>query len=540
MQQSNTDIFYKKMILAGFLLLMLIHLLLVFCGFYGGDDINFARYAADAANHGINLTPATDQFQLRWVTVYSTAVFYKLFGMTAFTSSLSSFLSFIGCGILLYKILKESNLKIYLLSMTLFFFSQSIIFYSHRLLADPAVCFAALWMYYAYRCFYLKNEHAFRYALYFASALLIAIMAKETIIIIVPLFAVLFLYDIFRKQRITFWKYAALLSILFVFLYLLYFKIATGDFLYRYHVLLANGYFTDCSYDQLPFIYTLKRIGYELWKAMLLNGDLLVYIPAVAALIYRKKIGLNKPDAIAFLILLLSANFMSISFTHYVPLCYDPRHFIFLIPFAAICGGPILHAYFKEPKRFILLPLTMLIAAIIIFDVHGGNTKYLYLLFAVLLAGAYFAAFVFKGKSLLNIFIVGLLLLFSLNYFVGFIKPMYPFYKDQKKMVEAHFADKNQHATVYSADEISGELNEFFLKFNTGNVVFKPLDSAKGNAAEPIYLMINSTLNPSIKAMTDSLLKAYPEKQITLDAQENNIYLYKVNNDFLQALIRVH
>ena len=539
MQQSNTDIFYKKMILAGFLLLMLIHLLLVFCGFYGGDDINFARYAADAANHGINLTPATDQFQLRWITVYSTAVFYKLFGITAFTSSLSSFLSFIGCGIILYKILKESNLKVYVLSMTLFFFSQSIIFYSHRLLADPAVCFAALWMYYAYRCFYLKNQHAFKYALYFSMALLIAIMAKETVIIIVPLFALLFIYDIFKKQRIAFWKYAAALSVLFVFLYLLYFKITTGDFLYRYHVLLSKSYFTDCSYDQLPAAYTLRRIGYDLWKAMLLNGDLLIYIPAVAALFYRKKIGLIIPDAPAFFILLLCANFMSISSTHYVPLCYDPRHFIFLIPFAAICGGPMLFAYFKEPKRFILLPLMMLIAAIIIFAVHGGNTKYLYLLFAVLLVVAYVAAFVFKGKSLLNIFIIEFLLLFSLNYFIGFVKPMYPFYEDQKKMIETRFTDKTEHVIIYSADEISGELNEFFFKFNTGNIVFKPLDSAKVNAEIPAYLMINSKLNPALKAKTDSVLESYLKKQIGLEAQENDIYLYEVNNDFLQDLIRV-
>lgn len=539
MQQSKADIFYKKIILAGFLLLMLIHLLLVFCGFYGGDDINFARYAANAANHGINITPATDQFQLRWITVYSTAVFYKLFGMTAFTSSLSSFFSFIGCGIILYKILKESSLKVYLLSMTLFFFSQSIIFYSHRLLADPAVCFAALWMYYSYRRYYFNDQHAFRYALYFATALLIAIMAKETIVIIIPLFALFFFKDVIQKKRVIFWKYAASLSVLFVFLYLLYFKITTGDFLYRYHVLQSKSYLSDCSYDHLPFIYTLKRIGYELWNAMLLNGDLLIYIPAAAALFYRKKIGLAAPDAIAFFILLLSANFMSISFTHYVPLCYDPRHFIFLIPFAAICGGTMLHAYFKEPKRFILLPLMMVITAIAIFAVHGGNTKYLYLLFAALLAGAYFATFIFKEKSLSRIFTTAFFILFSLNYFIGFIKPMYPFYKDQKKMIETHFADKNQHATVYSANEVSGELNEFFLKFNTGNIVFKPIDSAKVNNEESVYLMINVQLDPSVKANADSLLHTYPEKEATLDAQENDIYLYKVNDSFLQDLIRL-
>jgi hypothetical protein len=533
MQQSHSDIFYKKMILAGFLVLMLLHLIFVFCGFYGGDDINYARYAANAATGKISFSPAADQFQLRWVTVYSTAFFYKFFGITAFTSSLSSFLSFTGCGVILYKILKNSNLKLYLLSMTLFFFSHSIVFYAHRLLADPAVCFAALWMYYSYRCYYLKEQHAFRYACYFTTALLIAVMAKETIIIIVPLFALLFVKDLIQKQRVLFWKYAAPLSILAIFLYLLYFKITTGDFLYRYHLLLSKSYFTDCSFDRLPFSYTLQRIGYELWRAMLLNGDLLMYLPAVAAIIYRKKIGLLMPDVLAFSILLFCANFMSVSLTGYVPLCHDPRHFIFLIPFAAVCGGPMLYHYFKAPKRFIVLPLLMLVATPFIFLIHGGSMKYLYLLFTLLLVLAYLMSHPFKYR--LVAFTTTFILLFSLNYFIDFIKPPYPFYHDQKKLVES-FASSNQHATVFSADEVSGELNEFILKFNTGNIIFKPLDSACTNHADPMYLMLNSTLNPAIKMKTDSLLKTPAGQQVRIAAQQNNIYLYEVNNSFLQKL----
>jgi hypothetical protein len=533
MQQSHTDIFYKKMILAGFIMLMLLHLIFVFCGFYGGDDINYARYAAAAAPGG-NFSPAADQFQLRWVTVYSTAVFYRLFGITAFTSSLSSFMSFVGCGVILHKMLKESNLKIYLLSMTLFFFSHSIVFYAHRLLADPAVCFAALWMYYSYRCYYLKEQHAFRYACYFTTALLIAVMAKETIIIIIPLFALLFAKDLLQKQRILFWKYVVPLSAFAILLYLLYFKITTGDFLYRYHVLLSKSYFTDCSFDQLPFSYTLQRIGYQLWKAMLLNGDLLMYLPAVAAFIYRKKIGLLTADALAFIFLLFCANFMSISFTGYVPLCQDTRHFIFLIPFAAVCGGPMLYHYFNEPKRFILLPLLMLVSTAFIFFVDGGNTKYLYLLFTLLLVLAYPVSNSFKYRSV--VFITAFIFIFSLNYLIDFIRPPYPFYRGQKKMIES-FASSNRHATVFSADEVSGELNEFFLKFNTGNIIFKPLDSAKTDQTGPVYLMLNSTLNPAIKMKADSLLKTPAGQQVKAIEQQNNVYLYEVNNSFLQKII---
>ena len=521
------------MILAGFVMLMLLHLIFVFCGFYGGDDINYARYAAAAAR-GINFSTAADQFQLRRVTVYSTAAFYKLFGMTAFTSSLSSFFSFIGCGIILHKILKEANLKIYLLSMALFFFSHSIVFYAHRLLADPAVCFASFWMYYSYRCYYVKEQHDFRYACYFTTAFLIAVMAKETVLIIIPLFAVLFAKDLIQKKRILFWKYAAPLSTFAILLYLLYFKITTGDFLYRYHVLLSKSYFTDCSFDQLPFYYTLQRIGYELWKAMLLNGDLLIYLPAVAAFMYRKKIGLLTPDALAFIILTFCANFMSISFTRYVPLCQDPRHFIFLIPFAALCGGPVLYHYFNEPKRFILLPLLMLAATAFIFMMHGGNTKYLYLLFTLLLVLVYLISKPFIKYSSVAC-IAACISIFSFNYLVDFIRPPYPFYGDQKKII-ASFAASNPHATVFSADEVSGELNEFFLKFSTGYITFKPLVAAKADQTGRVYLMLNAILNPAIKTKTDSLLNTPAGQQVKTIEQQNNIYLYEVNNNFLQKL----
>ena len=528
----------KKIITFGFILLMLAHVIFIFAGFYGNDDINYARYAAEVAHNGMSFSPALDQYQLRWVTVYSTAFFYWLFGINTFTSTLSSAISFVLCGILLYKILRCKKNSIYFLSIALFFFARSVIFYSHRLLPDPTMCLMVLWMYYCYRCYSSKKQSHLRYGMQFSVALFLAIITKETIIIALPLFLIFFLKDIFKRQNFKFWKIVILLSSIFLFAYLLYFKITTGDFFYRYSVLLKRSYLNECSFDKLPFIYTLRRIGYELWKAMLLNGDFLVLLPGIISVFYIRK---NKPEGIkpidifSFIILLVCSNFMTISITSYVPLCHSPRHFLFLFPFAAITGGPMLYAYFKQPAKFIALPLAFAITTVVIFSLNGGTTKYLYLLFTILLISCYLFSFI-KNKLLPFTYCVILFTaLLFMNYLVDFMKPLYSYYWDHKEVIEKQFSGKDISATVFS-DGLSGELSEFFLKFETGNLKFLPIDSAKNTNTGTLYFLLNAELYPAVKNKIDSLMTKNQGRNIFMADRKNNVYLYKVDNAVLQVL----
>jgi len=534
-----TELRQKKLILFEFLLLMLLHVIFTFAGFYGNDDVNYARYASEIVHNGISFSPAVDQYQLRWATVYSTAFFYWLFGINTFTSTLSSVISFSLCGVLLYKILRLKNNGIYFLGMVLFFFSRSVIFYSHRLLPDPTMCFAIFWMYYSYRCCTLKKQRYYLYGIQFFLALSLAIITKATIIIAFPLFFIFFLRDIFKKQNFEFWKIAILLTLLFSFVYLLYFKITTGDFFYRYSLLLKKSYFNECSFDKLPFIFTLKRIGYELWRAMLLNGDLLVLLPGVASVFYRKKIeftGVKRIDTFSFIVLLGCANFMTISFSSYVPLCQSPRHFLFLFPFAAITGAPMLYAYFKQPEKFIVLPLLLAIATAIIFSINEGSTKYLYLLFTLLLFGCYIFS-IFKNKVFFYTYSVFLItVLFFANYLADFVKPMYPYYWDQKVVIEKTFAGKNTTATIFSSDALSGELSEFFLKFETGNLKIYPMDSVKIINKGTLYFLLNREINPAAAKTADSLMIKDKNSSIFLIYRKNNVCLYEVNDSTLQIL----
>ncbi len=535
-----TDEQQKKLILAGFVAALFIHLVFVFANFYNNDDINYARYAAGIVNNGISFSPAADHYQLRWTTIYTSALFFKLFGINSFASTLCSFISIVLCGVLLKKIMKAYKPVVYLLSLLLFFFAHSILFYMHRLLPDPAMCLAVLWMYTAYRSYYLHGQRPVSYGLQFSFALLLAVLTKETIIIALPLFVLFFLLDVFQKKHLQFWLYATVASIILITLYLLLFKITTGSFFYRYNVLQSHNYFTECSFDKLPFIYTVQRIGYQLWHAMLLNGDLLLLLPALAALFYTKKIKayatVENIDARSFVVLLCAANFMTISFTAYIPLCHDPRHFLFLFPFAAIIAGPMLLAYYKAPGKFLLLPLFLAIATAFIFYLHGGTTKYLYLLFTLLLL-ARFAIFLLKNRlQVYTLFVTATVILFSINYSIDFLKPPYPYYWGHKKIVDRVFAGKNITATIFSADAPSGELTEFFLHFNTGSLKVLPMDSVKPVNSGTLYYLLVGDINGAAKQRADSIFTEQNQPHWALADKEKNVFLYKVDDYILQLL----
>ena len=74
----------------------------------------------------------------------------------------------------------------------------------------------------------------------------------------------------------------------------------------------------------------------------------------------------------------------------------------------------MLHAYFKEPAKFILLPILLSCASIIMFSMQAGTTKYMYLLFALLTVTVY----IFRHKigiPVINYAVPALVLLLRLG-----------------------------------------------------------------------------------------------------------------------------
>lgn len=323
----------------GFCILLLLHVAFLFCGFYGNDDINYARHAGEVVNTGVLSFTETDHFRLRWTCIFVTALFYKIFGFTAFTSSLFSYFSFALTAWLIYKLLKKESSQLLLFAYVMFFLSFTVIFYAHRLLPDTGVCFLVFAAYFFYYRKRFNNAPDFKYAVFFVLALFLSIITKETVIITTPLWIFLFISDIVAKRNDRFWRMVILLFAALTGLYLLYFKLSTGDWFFRYHVLnnYSEFYGNGITYQQLGFTDLAKRLLYQLWEALLFNGDFEYLIFAIGAFIYRRKIFINVASqhiVVSFMILLLSANFMSYSINGYNPL-WQTEAFYFYCSFCS-------------------------------------------------------------------------------------------------------------------------------------------------------------------------------------------------------------
>jgi hypothetical protein len=510
-----------RLIFISFSLLLVAHVMLCFAGFYNGDDINFARYAGEIKNFGISSAKAVDHFQLRWTPIWFTAFFYSIFGVNDISSALYALGCMLGCGWLIYRMQKNEGWKVCLFTCALFFLGRSVLFYSHRLLADPGICLAVLTMYYACRNLQHRNIAG---GFLFAFAFICAVMTKESIIIALPFFGLLFCNDLLKKRALQFWFFALFFSGIFSLIYLSYFRFTTGDWFFRYHLLYQNSYKNICSFDQLPASATLRRIGYQLWQAMLLNGDLIVLIPGIAAIFYLPAKAQHRKDLFAFTSFLLLANFMTISWSSYVPLCHDPRHFLFIMPFAALTGGRMLALFVSNPSQYRILPVLYVLATIVIFLSNTGSTKYLYLACSLLTVA------VTLLPRLRMLMIPGFIVVFALNYVIDFIKPFYPFHDDNRfvaRELRNHVAKKS---FIYSRG-FAGEMAEYFLGFPPGEYQFKSIDSMPEsftrNAAKQYFL-----LDGKNDLLTKEEVQAFPGAQLIVS--RNQAALFTGNAEFFK------
>jgi hypothetical protein len=523
-----------------FLCLLLIHVLFTFCGFYGNDDINYARFASIISNKSHPENSFTDHFSLRWVPIYVTSFFYYLFGINAISSALFSVASFIFTAIILYQFLKKENFFTQLIAYVLFFFNYSIVFYTHRLLPDSGICFfnlVAYYIYYRQRFYEKKATHLHAFLL--SICLMLAVLTKETVIILFPFWIFLLVVDFLAKRNYLFWLLSLLFLLIEIFFYLLFFKLTTGEWLFRYNLLQSATFLHGATYGDYPFIETLKRLLYQLWEAFMLNGDLEYLLFSFTGVIYLKSIFKNektKQIAISFLVLLLASNFMTFTPTAYSPLWPDTRHFLFIIPFASLTGAYMFRAYMKEPRRFMLVLVFFLITDIFLFFSAVRGTKYIYFLITLLLL-IRLLEHLYKKKikhvklSLYYFFFAGIM---SINFLYDFILPQYPYYFDQKKIIQSQFLNESNKCLVYTGDRQTAEMGDFFLSFDNQYVQFVNIDTCKDFSLENErhdYLLVNGGYNPLFKYKIDSLIQNnYLDSSLHEVQKVTNSVLYEIKN----------
>lgn len=518
--------------------LLVIHLLFAHGGYFGNDDMVYAYYSANA---GHSAAPACDNcthFELRWIPVFVTAFFYKIFAVNDTSSALFSLLSIISIAVIVYAMLRKEKLLVVIVAFVLLFLNHSTVFYAHRLLADTGIAALNFLAYYSYHreLFGWQNKSILN-ASVFSVALMLALMTKETVIILSPFWLLIFVIDLFKKRNYRFWITAALLVLIFTVGYLLFFKLENGDWFYRYHLLQSNNAISDQTYAEHPAADLWKRIGYELWKVFLYNGDMEYLLFAIAGLFYFRSVFREqriKHIAWSFFVLLLCSNFMSFTFSTYSPLWPDPRHFVFLIPFAVVTGTYMLAAYMREPRKYIGLLFCFLIADIFLLFSDLGGTKYVYFGITVILLLRWLLSIYGKQTGMLYLSFGLLTSLMGSNYLFDFITERYSFYYAQKAIVETQLKTVDQETIVYTGDMITARLGNYMRSFKEDGLRFANIDTCTTfNARQDTkyFLLLNSGYNESFANAVDSLrLKNGMQSNLRLVEKVSSAELYELKD----------
>lgn len=265
------------------------------------------------------------------------------------------------------------------------------------------------------------NRQELLYGAALALLLLGAFLSKETVMLMVPLLAWWAVRDLITRRRVRFWGAALLTGSLLLAGYFLLTGLLAGHPAARWQALLDNRYVSFCDYASQPIRQLLLRITTGLLTDLSHQGMMAGVILTLPVLFLwrRQNNNINKNDtrtnnstnncndnhtndsntnctnegntnrtndsitngnthgtnntpALRFFsttagILLLSANFMTITPWAYNPMCLDPRHYLFLIPVFAISGALSLESFFRNRTYWtITLTLTLLLALLIV------------------------------------------------------------------------------------------------------------------------------------------------------------------------------
>ena len=467
-----------------------------FIGHYGYDDLNYARISQTLLEGSVDYN---DHFTYRFPLVYLTAASYKIFGINDFASSMPPIAITFFILLVVFLILKKKPIGVLILGLGLTIFNQWFLFYSDKLMPDIYVALSVIFsLFIIYRYKYESNKsNPAIYAALLSAGLLFGFASKGTIILIIPLLLFIFNLDVFLKRDMKFWIYFAISGTLMLAAYLLFIKYLTGNAMQRFDALLNNSYLNRCSYDRQSRVLLFKRIGYEFYSMFIYTG-LITSVAITISYFFRKKIKkvfrLDTPFTfflVSTLILFLSANFMSISLTGYVPMCLDPRHYLFIVPVAAIPASEILYSFFTKKRVALQLLIVFFLLALLSKFMEGSTFQDIYLPLFILFG---FSFLLYKKVNNKGIFVL-LFMVILMNYPMNMVKYAQNVkYPSQRDFIYQHFINSIDSVCVISND-VQKRLGDYYLGFESESHVtflsYGKFDIDTLSSNKKIYLLIN-------------------------------------------------
>ena len=460
----------KVLILLFFFGFILIYHFYGYMGHYGYDDIHYAKLAKQLSEGHLNLL--TDQYAYRWTIVGLTAISYTLFGMNDNSSAIIPILITFITLLLVYKFSDKQKFGVLMLAIALYSLNNPIFLYSNKLMPDIYVAlsiFASIFIIYHYKFNSDKNK-TFLYAFLLSLSLFFGFISKGTIILFSPVLIYLIVIDIIKKREIKFWVFSATISLFLIIIYFSIIKILTGNIFQRFDAITINSYLNPYSYDFLPAKFLLERISYKLIlnfiKANMFTAFIFI-IPLFFSIKFKNLLKLSNPYYFllgVFVVLFLSSNFMTISYTDYVPMSIDARHYLFLIPLASVIAAPVIYNYFnaKKYKNYILIISLIVTSIALLNNYKSAHLTYLPT-FILIFIRYCLPTNISKLKNIFLLIFVAVLFIAPVN-MIKYAKSTK--YDVQKNLIKDKFYNINKKSVIITND-VQKRFAQYYLEFDT-------------------------------------------------------------------------
>jgi hypothetical protein len=442
--------------------------------------------------------------------------------------------------------LRRHALPVWLLGGGLVLLHHWTLFYSDKLMADIPIATAtmvAAGLLAGFR-YHGKPAQAPWYALGWAFALMYGFLAKGNILLTLPLWAWWLGEDLLAKRHRQFWGWAMGWSLLLMGGYLLSLYGWTGDPLSRVRAIAANAYQNACSYELQPASVLWHRIGPGWSLNLLLQGSWPGLVLLLSLL--RKPFGGGDPERRFWLqgslVLVLAANFMSISIDHYQPMCIGVRHYLYLIPVVAVAVAPALWDLLRGARAPWLAAGLMLLAAGIAVWQGYQTGWWLYApLAGVLLLRGILPRRTWLGPALVGLWLLGLSLFPGTLAWQAHDKD----YPGRRDLVLSAFPAMDPALPVLT-DKVWSRLGPYYQSFGDDAFRYYAFDALDTLAlAPPFYLLIDGRTQYLSGLKWESLpyfAQSYPPTASRLVSDEaRGIYVMRIDSlPAAELLARYH
>ncbi len=505
-----------------------------YTGHFGFDDLHYAELASELLNGSLNYE---DHYAYRIPVILLTSLFYGIFGISDFSSSMPALLITFTILIIVFNILRYQGPAVTIIGLSLCTFSNWFLFYSDKLMPDIYVALSvisALAIINRYKYKSDKSRTAL-YAFLLALSLLFGFMSKGTIVLVIPLLFYLIITDIILKRDLKFWIYSSISGIGLLALYFFIIWIFTGDLMKRFDAIAHNSYLNLCSYDQQSLRILLKRVFLGFFELSIFQSLATGFIFVFAILFQRKSLRFFRlNDSFSFflasaVILFLSSSFMTISPTAYAPMCLDPRHYLFLIPVVAIPASKIISDFFTNKKAAIQIIIVLFCITLISFFLQGSSFWKLYLPLLALFTFYYFTGIKKQFQHLFIILFVAILFLIPIETIIYAQRVKY---RKQRTLVTEQVLENNRECTIIT-NEVQKRLLAYYSSFKEEDAMrflsYEEFEADTTIGGTKLMLLNDYTRYLSGMSLNDLPYYARhisPKNELVFENKELNIALY--------------